>query len=429
MRSETLRHLGYALPAIPLAALYLPLFTYVTPFYAAERGVDLAVLGLAWIAIRMFDAVSDPAVGWLSDRTSGRWGRRRVWLAASVPVIAVATWQAFVPPEDAGIGHAALWLFVLTLGWTMAQTPYAAWGAELETGYAARTRVTAWREALVLVGTLVATLVYFGAGEGGEGLHAVALTVIVLLPVTVAVASWAAPERVAAPSTPLTLARGWQAMKANAPFRRLLLAWFVNGAANGLPVTLFLFFVEHRLEAPEAAGPLLLLYFVAAILGVPLWAWLAGRVSKHRAWAGAMLYACAIFLAALALGPGDVVAFGVICVLTGLALGADLSLPPAIQADVVEIDSRATGAERAGLFFAIWQVATKAALALSSGLALLVLAGAGFEATGANDDEALWTLALLYAGAPIVLKLTAVGLMWGFPLDRAALERLRADPA
>ncbi|MEO0994069.1 MAG: MFS transporter, partial [Pseudomonadota bacterium] len=173
MRSETLRHLGYALPAIPLAALYLPLFTYVTPFYAAERGVDLAVLGLAWIAIRMFDAVSDPAVGWLSDRTSGRWGRRRVWLAASVPVIAVATWQAFVPPEDAGIGHAALWLFVLTLGWTMAQTPYAAWGAELETGYAARTRVTAWREALVLVGTLVATLVYFGAGEGGEGLHAV----------------------------------------------------------------------------------------------------------------------------------------------------------------------------------------------------------------------------------------------------------------
>ncbi|MEO0993751.1 MAG: MFS transporter, partial [Pseudomonadota bacterium] len=114
---------------------------------------------------------------------------------------------------------------------------------------------------------------------------------------------------------------------------------------------------------------------------------------------------------------------------TGLALGADLSLPPAIQADVVEIDSRATGAERAGLFFAIWQVATKAALALSSGLALLVLAGAGFEATGSNDGAALWTLALLYAGAPIVLKLIAVTLMWGFPLDRAALERLRTDPA
>ncbi|MEM9146497.1 MAG: MFS transporter [Pseudomonadota bacterium] len=425
MSGKTLRNLGYALPALPLAALYLPLYSYVTPFYAAERGVDLAALGLAWVLIRMFDAVTDPAMGWLSDRTTGRWGRRRVWLVASIPLIAAATWQAFVPPDGAGIGHAALWLFVLTLGWTMAQTPYAAWGAELETSYAGRTRVTAWREAVVLVGTLVATLVYFGAGEGGAGLRAVALTVIVLLPLTVGLAVWMAPEAPARATVRLTLAAGWRAMQANAPFRRLLLAWFVNGAANGLPVTLFLFFVEHRLAAPEAAGPLLLLYFVAAILGVPVWSLVADRISKHRAWAVAMIYASAVFAAALALGPGDVVAFGVVCVLTGLALGADLSLPPAIQADVVEIDRRTTGAERAGLFFAIWQVATKAALALSSGIALMLLASAGFEATGVNDEGALWALALLYAGAPIVLKLAAVALMWGFPLDRDALEAMR----
>jgi len=425
-----LSHFGYALPAIPLAALYLPLFSYLTPFYASERAVDLAALGAVWIAIRLFDAVSDPAVGWLSDRTPGRFGRRRVWLAASVPLVAIATWQAFVPPADAGLGHAALWLFLLTLGWTMAQTPYFAWGAELEEGYAERTQVTAWREGFVLIGTLLATLIYFAMGEGGDGLRAIAVTVVVALPLTVVAAVMLAGEPADVPSVRLTVRAGWEAMRDNGPFRRLLAAWFLNGAANGLPVTLFLFFVEHRLAAPDSAGPLLLLYFLAAILGVPAWGWLSARASKHRVWAWAMLYACAVFASALFLGPGDVIAFGVICVLTGAALGADLSLPPSIQADVVELDRRRTGAGRAGLFFALWQVATKAALALSSGFALMALSGAGFDAAaGSNDATALTALAFLYAGAPIVLKLAAVALMWGFPLDRQAVAALRSRPA
>ena len=118
--------------------------------------------------------------------------------------------------------------------------------------------------------------------------------------------------------------------------------------------------------------------------------------------------------------------FAVISVLTGLALGADLSLPPAIQADVVELDTLRTGAARAGLFFAIWQVATKAALALSSGLALIALDRAGFEAGPGNGAFALTALAVLYAGSPILLKLGAVALMWGFPLDRSALAAARA---
>ncbi|MGF1446618.1 MAG: MFS transporter [Pikeienuella sp.] len=426
--TSSLRHFAYALPALPLAALLLPVYSYLAPFYAAERGVDLAALGLALIAIRLFDAVSDPAIGWLSDRTPGRFARR-IWLVAAAPLVILATWQAFVPPEQAGLAHAVIWLFALTLGWTLAQTPYVAWGAEIEQTYERRTRVTAWREALVLVGTLAATLLYFLSGEGGEGLRAVALAVVIAVPpaVLVAVLFVGEPQRL---SGRLTFAEGARAMAENAPFRRLLLAWFVNGAANGLPVTLFVFFVDHRLASPEATGLLLLLYFAAAISGVPLWAWAAARFDKHRVWAGAMTYSCVIFAAALLLGPGDVTAFAVICVLTGLALGADLALPPSIQADVVETDGLRTGAARAGLFFALWQVATKAALALSSGTALILLAVAGFDAKaeiGTNGAGALTALALLYAGAPILLKLLAVWIMWGFPLGRAQLDALRAE--
>lgn len=422
MQRSSLSVFCYALPALALAALYLPLFTYVTPFYVAERGVDLASLGAAWIVIRLFDAVSDPAMGWLSDRTRTRWGRRRIWLALAVPVIIMACWQAFVPPQDAGLGHAVFWLFVLTAGWTMAQTPYAAWGAEVATSYDDRARITGWREAVVLVGTLVTTILYFAGGEGGEGLRTVFLAVALLLPLTVLVALIGMDEPRGVPAVRLDWREGWRTLSANRPFLRLLVAFFINGAANALPASLLLFFVEYRLGAPEALAWLVPLYFVCAVAGVPIWTWAARRFSKHRAWGVAMLYSCAVFIGALFLGEGDVVGFAVVVVLTGFALGADMSLPPAIQADVIELDSRDTGAARAGVFFAIWQVATKAALALSSGLGFITLGLAGFDAVPDNSETALLTLSILYAGVPVVLKLIAVAIMWGFPLDRAAME-------
>ena len=282
--------IAYALPALGLAVLYLPLFSYVTPFYVAERGVDVAALGAAWIAIRMFDAISDPAMGWLSDRTSPRLGRRRFWLVLSVPVILAGTWQAFVPPEEAGLEHAVIWLFVVTLGWTMAQTPYAAWGAELAHDYDGRTRVTGWRESVVLIGTLVATVLYFQAGEGGSGLEALAICVSIALPLGVLATVSLVPDRPPPRKIRLSFAEGYAAMRENKPFRRLITAWFFNGAANGIPVTLFLFFVADRLGAEgqdfvfgsgedatgiPVAGACLLAYFFAAILGVPLWTALA----------------------------------------------------------------------------------------------------------------------------------------------------------
>jgi Na+/melibiose symporter-like transporter len=139
-----------------------------------------------------------------------------------------------------------------------------------------------------------------------------------------------------------------------------------------------------------------------------------------------MIYACAVFLFVPLLGPGDVAGYAAICVLTGLALSADLALPPAIQADVVDIDTAAYGEQRTGLYFALWSVATKAALAVSGGAALIVLDLAGFEAGAPNDTQALGALVVLYALVPVVLKLVAVALMWRFPVDRAEHDRLRA---
>lgn len=418
--------IAYALPAAPLAALYFPVYVYVAPFYAAERGVALSALGGLLIAVRLLDAVSDPAMGWFSDRLRTPWGRRKPWLGLATPLVAVSVWMLMAPPEGAGFAHAALWLSALTLAWTVALTPYFAWGAEITGDYDGRARVAAWREGVTLAGTVLAVVLYQGAGAGGDGLRAVALFVVIGLPLAALVALSLAPEPRDWSRTRLSGREALRALTENAPFRRLLGAYFVNGAANAFPAGLFLFFIENVLRAPEA-GWLLLVYFLCAIAGMPIWTALARRFSKHRAWGGAMLYACAVFAFVPLLGEGDVIAFAVICALTGLALGADLALPSAMQADVVDVDTASSGSQRTGLFFALWSVATKAALAVAGGAALIALDLVGFEAGAENTPGALLALALLYAIAPVVLKLVAVAMMWRFPLDRDAHDRLRAD--
>jgi Na+/melibiose symporter-like transporter len=426
--SDTLKTraaLAYALPALPLAALYFPVYVYIAPFYANDFGVALGALGTLFIAVRLLDAVTDPLMGWVSDHTPPRLGRRRFWLAVSVPLVAISVWMLMVPPPDAGFAHAAIWLTALTLSWTVALTPWYAWGAEITGDYTGRARVTSWREGVGLFGTVLAVIFYNTAEGAAEGMRAVALFVAIALPLTALLALLGAPEPQDFSRTRLGLRAAARALSENVPFRRLLIAYFINGSANALPAGLFLFFIEDYLRLPEA-GWLLLVYFVCAIAGMPLWAWLARRYPKHRVWGGAMVYACAVFVCVPLLGPGDLIGFAVICVLTGLALSADLALPPAIQADVVDVDTAAHGEQRTGLYFALWSVATKAALAIAGGAALIVLDVAGFEAGAENDTAALRTLVLLYAVAPVALKLVAVAMMWGFPLDRAEHDRLRA---
>jgi Na+/melibiose symporter-like transporter len=420
--------LAYAAPALPLGMLYFPVYVYLPPFYAA-RGVDLATLGVILLVARLLDAVTDPAMGLLSDRFSTRWGRRRPWLAVACVPILVAAWALFVPPAEPSALYVGVWLVALTLAWTMALTPYYAWGAEMATGYAERTRVTSWRESVALGGAVLAAVLYAAAGaDTALGLELIALALFVLLPAATLWALLRAPEPRDWSTKRLGLREAARTAFANRPFLRLLLAYFINGAANGLPAALFLFFVEHRIGSPALAGPLLALYVLAAILGAPIWIKLSARHPKHKVWCGAMIYACAVFAAALALGPGDEIAFAVIAGLSGLALGADLALPPAMQADVVDADTAATGEQRTGAYFAVWSVATKAALALAGGAALATLGAVGFDATpgAVNGPGALWTLSLLYAGAPVVLKLVAVALIWGFPIDGAAQSALRA---
>ena len=208
------------------------------------------------------------------------------------------------------------------------------------------------------------------------------------------------------------------------PFRQLAVSYLLNGIPSGLPATLFVLYVTNvlALDFESAVGPLLLLYFFAAIAGVPLWIWLSKRLGKLKAWLLSMALASIGFAPAAFLGAGDVILFGIICVVTGIALGGEQILPPAIQADVVDYDTLKSRRRRAGLYFALWGMVTKLALAVSAGLAFPLLELAGFDQ---DSGESIWALALLYGALPIVFKVAAMALLKGFPIDAQRQSEIR----
>lgn len=415
------RILAYAAPAPALALLGLPLNVYLPAVWSESMGVPLATVGLVLAAVRLLDVVTDPAIGIATDRV----GRRKPFVLAALPVGIIGGFLLFFP----NVGAGAAWLFgayaLLTLGWSLLSLPWQAWGAEITPDYGERSRVTGWREAGTLAGVVISAVVpaLLGTVQPQTVLHVLSILAAVLGTPAVLVLIAVVPE----PSQIRTAARphAWRGIVGNRPFRRLLLAWLVNGVANGLPAALFLLLCRHVLGDAAIAGPALLAYFLSGIVCVPLWTWLSHRIGKHRAWAAAMLWTCIAFLPVMLLGPGDGIAFVAICIASGAGLGADLSLPPAMQADVVDLDTLDHGAPRAGTFFAAWTMAQKAGNAFAAGIGLGLLGLAGFAASGANSRSQLVVLSALYCLLPVLLKLVAIAIVWRFPIDRAEQSRIR----
>lgn len=423
--------LAYSGVALPLAALYFPVYVFLADFYTSNTDISLGQLGSVFILIRLFDAFSDPIIGLLSDRFRSRFGLRKLWLVAGTPIVMISAMALFSPDWQDGVGifYFSFWFFMLTLGWTIILTPYFALGAEISNDYTDRSRITLFREASSLLGTIISALLYIFGGDPILGMSYIAVFVVVVLPIAIIYCFIRVKE--VAPKKLVEVTFDFRnlvaAFKAEPMFSRLIVAYFINGAANGMPAALFVFFVSHRLGAPELAGVLILIYFLAAVCSTPIWLKLIQIYPKHRLWCYSMIYACMVFVVTLFLQDGDWIYFLLVCILSGIALSVDLAIPSSIQADLVDVETLRGGKKRTGVFFAIWSVATKGAAAFSSGAALLILSYFEFDPKLDNTQVSLWVLAGLYSLVPISLKFVAIAVMWNFPLDPVYHRNLQSQ--
>ena len=415
----------YALPAMAAAVPTIPAYVLLPSYYGDDLGLGLTVTGAVLLLVRMIDMLTDPIVGWLSDRS----GMRKIWVGFGAVIAGFGLWHLFTPPPQPDAIYLLVWASVLFLGWTLFQVPYLAWGADLSGDYRKRTSLTAMREAAGLIGIVLAGAVpvLINAADRAEEIRTLATVTLTLGAVFVALLLWQVPDPVAqqkriktAPmgNLTVTIRLGFRSLRDNRLFMRLLGAWMINGLAAGLPAVCFPLFVRYYLKLDQdSENILILLYFAAAIIAIPLWVIMAGRIGKHRAWCAAMIMAIVAFGFVPVLGAGDMAGFAVICLVTGAALGADLALPPAIQADVDDWDRYRFGARRTALLFALWNMTNKLAMALAAGIALPILGAFGLTDAGVEKTGALVVLVLIYAVIPVVLKAGAIGMMWRFPLD------------
>lgn len=216
------------------------------------------------------------------------------------------------------------------------------------------------------------------------------------------------PENLPAPGL-----RNWLSPFHNQRFRWLLAAFMLNGIAAAIPATLFLFFAQDRLQLGDQAGLFLVLYFAAAALSMPLWVALAKRHGEARVWMAAMLLTLLAFVWIVQLPAAALWSFGLICMLTGAALGADLVLPAALLAAVIA--NAGHSGQREGSYFGLWNCSSKLNLALAAGVALPLLDWLGYR-PGTTSVDGIAALVLIYAALPCLLKLLALLVLWRAPL-------------
>jgi len=386
---------AYSLFAAFLASAGLPLYIHAPKFYVDEYGLSLAALGSALFVLRLLDVVQDPILGRLADRFRA-WRGFSVLIAGSMMAAAMLGLFAVEPLFD------PLWWFAVMLTVVFSSFSYLticfyAQGVAKAAGLAdqGHLQLARWRETGALLGICAAAVAPVALG----GYAGFALAFVILA----GLALWAMGREWHGATLEST---GFATILRDVVARRLLLVALVNAAPVAVSSTLFLFFVESRLQAPGWEGPFLLVFFLSAALAAPIWGRLAERAGAKAVLIWAMFLSIAAFAMAVFLGAGDLWAFAVICVASGAAIGADMTLLPALFA--ARMEQVSPGASEG---FGLWSFVSKFTLALAAVVLLPLLEAGGFKAGPDNPESALRLLSYLYAGVPCVLKLVAIALL------------------
>ncbi|MEB0139524.1 MULTISPECIES: MFS transporter [unclassified Undibacterium] len=400
---------AYAAFGFPLALVALPVYVYVPQFYVQRYGMSLGLIGAALLVSRLADACFDPWIGAQIDRRAAGHGFGR-YIVIGLPFLAGGFFALFHPPE-VSIGLVYVWFFASLLlvyaGLSLASIAFQSWGAALTQAPGLRLRLTAAREFCGLFGVICAA----GLAQLGDidwlsavFLLSLGLTAALLLRYTPTISN---DQRAQAAS--LT----WSQLLGGRSFRVLLTVFIINGIAAAIPATLFLFFTKDKLQLGAYAGYLLLAYFLAAALSMPLWLRAAALWGEQRTWLIAMLASVASFIWVYGLQAGDLTGFVVICLISGMSLGADLALPPALLAALIHRAGHSGRYE--GSYFGAWNWAAKMNLALAAGISLPLLDYFGYR-PDSMVPAALQILTLGYALLPCLLKGIAAAILWRIPL-------------
>lgn len=422
--------LAYGAPNFAGAAMVIPIAIHLSIFYSDVILVPLGVIALAKALGRAWDALTDPIMGWVSDRTRSPWGRRRPWMAIGAPAAAISFVAMFTPPESLDPSGAGLWLcatyILYYLGQTVYAIPHYGLGPELTTDYRERSSLFGWEQGFSVAGTMVAAAIpgvlaarlgeragYFWFAVGFGSLLALLYWNLV----------WRVRERPDfANRVPNPLVPGVRRVLRNRVFRLLLSVYLIGSITGAIPGTLMPYFVTYVLKPENPTywiSIFLTIYFGFGFLFLPAWVWLARRAGKKLAWLLSFVSAFSGSLALFFVGEGDLLEVGVILAWAGSSFAARLFLGPAIQADVIDYDELYTGKRREAQYGALWSVMTKFMVIPSLTIPLAVLAALGYQPNVEQSPQVQFAIRAIFALAPAATALVAFAVACFFPISEA----------
>ena len=426
------RILAFGSVQLPLGMIGLPIAIYLAPLYSGQMQLALQLIGISLILARLSDFITDPIIGIISDRWRPKIGRRRVWLIFGSVTMMAGVYLLFRPSPGIDITYFLAAVALVYLGYTMLLLPYHAWAAELSEDYHVRTRISSVSQAFSIAGLITSTLIpaYVQMQPGmtsADVMSALSVVIITLLPLCAALAFFFVPEPEAPiRKAPFSITKAMKMLGSNRAFLQVTLLVLVATVGEVFRQTITVFFARDVVGVPNI-GVIYFLYFLAALLVVPGWVWLAKRIEKHRALALALGIVALTNALMFFVPKGGVFLFTALFIVKGACYGAVLMLPHAMIADAADIDTADTLDRQQGLFYAVTAMVQKMGYAAGSGLPLLLLGSVGYVSAGENRSEPLLALTISYSVIPAVLVLIAAYMAWHYALTEARHRDIRAE--
>ena len=424
MKSISLRNIIYAFPAFAFSIPTFPVMIMLPAFFAEVHGFEISVIGILIFLSKLIDVITDPLVGWLNDKN---FFPRKAYLLIGGILSGLALTQLFLKQDINQEIFLFVWLSILYLGWTMFQIPYLSIGYDLEKNYFLRTKLSATREFFILLGLFCSLGIPMFFSISNEKLleNIVFIATLFGLMGLILFCSLI-PENKRTNEKKIKFKKVIKNLKKNIYFSKIFLVLVVNNLANVFPMVLFAFFITYVLGGDDSnRQTTLFFYFLFAIMGVPFWTIISKKYGKKEVWSLSLFMSAMFFLLVFFLEDGNFLFFIIISCITGFCLGADLIIPPSIQADITDWHRSKFGEDISGVLFSIITFLNKFAFAVVSIFVFGIMGVLDFDTDGEINTNVRLFIIISYALAPILLKLLAAYLLVNFKLKENELQKIQ----
>lgn len=418
----------YSLPVICTTLLTTPILSTLPGIYAKYFGVALPLIAGAMLIGRLFDAVTDPLIGYLSDRYHARSGTRKPFMLLGCLIFVISAYFLYVPPAGVTPVYFLGWLLTLYLSWTAFQIPHLTWGGELSSSSIERNKIYSYRAAGVYLGLFlfyaIPFLPVFSTTDiTPETLKLSALITAIVLPVFIFLSLAYVPNGLHYSSLSRSIdsrikgcgqraSIGFKrSLMGNKPFHLFIGAYSFFGLAIGMWYGLIFIYVDAYLGLGDQFAPMFMLSFAISLPLVPVWYRFSAKLGKKTTWGVATLFFIIACIYTSFLSPGETSFYQLLLlkIITDFGFVCMEILPPSLLSDVIDYGAWKFRIERRGTYLSIYVFVTKTGVALGAALGLVVAGSYGFDpAASSFAGEAIFGLKLGISWLPVAFLLISI---------------------